>query len=95
MLPEELSSKAVYRVSGFERPYPLTHCAKRDVNGIIDKKLENCVKPVVVDGYVCLIDAYDYVKMNDNVKYTLVERSTPLSKVVSNVKKKIKKIKND
>ena len=95
LLPEELSSKAVYRVSGFERPYPLTHCAKRDVNGIIDKKLENCVKPVVVDGYVCLIDAYDYVKMNDNVKYTLVERSTPLSKVVSNVKKKIKKIKND
>lgn len=89
LLPKELANKAVYRVNGFDRSYPLTHCAKRNVGDIVDKELGSCVKPVIVDGYICLIDAYDYVKIEDNVKYTLIDSKTPINKITSKIKKKI------
>ena len=88
LLPEELSSKIVFRVRDDEYKYPQSHCAKRDTVKMLNEGLSNCVKPLLIDNNIILIDANEYFKLRDNLNYKLVNRTNKLD----NIKRKVKRL---
>ena len=85
ILPKELSSKIVFRIRDDVNKYPLTDCAKRDINCLKKEGLSNCFKPVVVDDTVVLMDAKKYYSFRDNYDGFLIEKDGVLNRFKSKV----------
>ena len=88
VLPEELSSKIVYRLRDDIFRYPVTSCAKRDVNEMKKEGLSNCINPVQVEDKVIMLNANKYFRLKDSKKFKLVKKDNILEKI----KKKVKKL---
>ena len=78
ILPEELSSKIVYRIRDEKNRYPITLCAKRDTNAMKNEELNKCFKPVLVDDNIIMLSADTYFNLNGNIKYKLVKKENLL-----------------
>ena len=87
VLPEELSSKIVYRVRDDIYKFPLTDCAKRDNNSIKSIGTENCIKPIIIDDKIYLLNAEDYFKIRNNNNYKLTKNN-----IIQTINKKVKKL---
>ncbi|MBR3161234.1 MAG: acyl--CoA ligase [Bacilli bacterium] len=90
LLPEELAKKIVFRVRDSKYKYPQSHCAKRDVSKMLKEGFSNCVKPMMVDNNIVLIDAVSYFKLRSDVNYKVVRKNNTLQKIRNKVKKLIK-----
>ena len=88
LLPEELSSKVVFRVRNDEYKYPQSHCGKRDTIKMMNEGLTNCVKPLIIDNNIVLINADEYFKLRNSASYKLVNRVGKLD----NIKRKVRKV---
>ena len=95
ILPDKLARDVIYRIRNFEKPFVLTSCAKRDVNSIREEGLNNCLKPILVDDSVCLLDSEKYFELRaEQDKFVLVKRNNVVSEVKKKVKRKIREIKD-
>ena len=87
LLPEELSNKILFRVRDDNYRYPQSHCAKRDISKMLDEKFDNCVKPMIVDGNIVLMDAKCYFDLKNGIDYKVVKKDSPLKKIKNKVRK--------
>ena len=95
ILPEDLSKNIVYRIRYFEQPFELTGCAKRDVNSIYKEGIKNCLKPIIIDESICLLEAEKYFETRDKKnEYSLVKKTKLMSVFKKKIKKKTKKLDN-
>ena len=77
----------MYRIRDGKNRYPVSLCAKRDINSIKSAGISDCYRPIMVDNNITLINADSYFKLKDDAKYLLIKKSN----VLDNIKKRVLK----
>ena len=86
LLPEQLSNNIVYRIIDDNNKFPLTGCAKRDCQALLNKGLERCIKPLKINDSIVLYNAEEFFKLNIyDEKYKLIKAPNILSKISSKI----------
>ena len=96
LLPEQLSNNIVYRIIDDNNKFPLTGCAKRDCQALLNKGLERCIKPLKINDSIVLYNAEEFFKLNIyDEKYKLIKAPNILSKISSKIQKAYTRIRKN
>ncbi len=76
-LGEEKASKVIYRIHDNDNSFKLTHSGKRDKLSLINEGIsDKCIKPVRIDGDICILNASEYKSYNalDKTKTKILKK---------------------